>query len=912
MPITHRKLPARLIWIGAAVFLLVLAIHFAGIALLRYFVEQTLHPALPRGTFIGEVHLNLFTGGLEVRDFELRRDGELRIRLGELDVAISPWRLLAGEVHVRRAAVRNGYVRVDRLPEGGFDLGLPPFGEPAVQAEPGPPPPLSLAGVELERVAVDYRDGQLGTVLYANRLELGPYAARAAAQQVPLSWDLEWDRRPIRGSAEVSLAADRVGVEGRLETGLLDLGLARELARIEHAVSGELGADLAFAWDGGRLRLDGDLRGPLLEYRGEPLAARVEGLALPGLALDLAVEPALVVRLDLGPETALEHLAWRDAGQGAELAGLRVDGVFDYSAAQGAAVDQLVLDLVQAAWQAGGREAALDAVQLRGSASLPVDAGLPTVQLDLAAGRIAFDDPAADLALVVDEPRLGGFALVAEGETARRLSGALALGQVRMEQAETRLLVESAAASLGGVVGESLQLGGDLDLSGLELAHPALPVPPLRVAGLAAEGLDWDGSGRFERLSLRDVHLPAQLEETGLRIAGLDLQQGRYAADSGLALDSLVVDGLQTGVIRDPSGNWRHVMSAAAAPAADSNAAPAPAGEGAAETGLAWSLGAFRITGDSHVLAADHLNPDMQPGLFHVKRFEIGAISSARPDSDTPFEIVLQPDRYSDISLKGVARPLGERRYLQIDGNIQAFGMRSLNGLVGQDLGHRFLEGQLDNDFELTIDARQLEMQNSLVLHRLTVEELEGKEGPPLATAIALLEDTDGNIKLKVPISGNLDDPQFRVLGALNPIIMKAVAGTAALAIQPLGSVLLVGGLLANQALKVEFAPALFAPGSSELDADAKKYLDALAAKLVEKPKLALRLCGVAVESERRRDKQGKYLDQESEVLDLAQRRADAARTQLNAQGVGAKQLRACRPSLDAAAEAAPRVEIRL
>jgi hypothetical protein len=920
MAITQRKLPARLIWIGATVLLLMLIVHFAGIALLRYFVEETLHPALPKGTYLGEVHLNLLTGSLDVRDFELRRDGELRIRLGELNVAVSPWRLLAGKVHVRRAALSNGYFRVDRLPDGSFDLGLPPFGDGAADAEPGPPPPVSLAGALLERVAVDYWDGELGTVLYANRLELGAYDAGAEQQQVPVEWDLEWDGRPLRGSAEVALAGDGIGVEGRLETGLLDVGLARQLARADHAVLGELGADLRFAWNGSRLTLDGDLRAPALEYQADPMAVRVEGLALPGLDLELDVQPALAVRLALGAESAVERLDWRDGAQGAELDGLRLGGRFEHNAAQGAAAEQLVIDLVQAAWRDGERKAAVDRLQLRGSGSLPAGAQLPLVRLDLAAGRVAFDDGAAGLSLVLDEPRLGEVSLAAEGEAAHRLEAAVALGPVRVEQADTGLVLGSAAASIAGRVGDSMQLGGDLDLDGVELSHPALPVPPLRVAGLSAKGLGWDGAGRFDRLDLRDINLPAHLEETSLRIAGLVLSEARYAADSGVSLGSVVVDGLQTGVIRDASGTWRHVMSGPGDPAAESVAAavPEPAApaqgevKGDADTGLAWSLGEFRVTGDSHISGADYLNPDMQPGRFFVKRFEVGALSTARADSNTPFDIVLQPDRYSDITLKGLARPLAEKRFIEVEGHIEAFGMRSLNGLVGRDLGHRFLEGQLDNDFKLTIDARQLEMNNNLVLHRLTVEELEGKEGPPLSTAIALLEDSDGNIKLDVPISGNLDDPQFRVLGALNPIIMKAVAGTAALAIQPLGSVLLVGGLLANQALKVSFEPALFAPGSSELDGAARKQLSDLAGKLVEKPKLALRVCGVVAVSERRKDKEGKFVDQESDVLELAQRRAEAARAHMLAQGVGDKQLRSCRPSIDAAPEAKPRVDIRL
>jgi outer membrane protein OmpA-like peptidoglycan-associated protein len=308
---------------------------------------------------------------------------------------------------------------------------------------------------------------------------------------------------------------------------------------------------------------------------------------------------------------------------------------------------------------------------------------------------------------------------------------------------------------------------------------------------------------------------------------------------------------------------------------------------------------------------ADQLNPEVPPQQYAVERLAFGALASGAPNRDTPFDVALRPDRYSEFVIKGRIRPLASPIRLDAEGHLHGFGLPSVNGLVANDLGHRFLEGQLDDDFHIRVEAGRLEMGNALNIAGLTVEEIPGKEGPPLGAAIALLEDRNGNIKLEVPVSGDLNDPQFRVLGALNPIIMKAVAGTAALAIQPLGSVLLVGGVLANQALKVSFEPALFAAGSAELDQTAKRYLGLLAAKLAEKPKLALRVCGVAVDGERKRDKKGGYLDTEADMLALAQTRADAVRSHLADEGAAARQLRACRPTLDPTEAARPRVDIR-
>ena len=126
--------------------------------LLRYFVERELHPALPKGTTIGEVQLNLFSGALEIDGFELKRDGETRLRAARLVADVSTLRLLTGTVQIQRAELKNAYARVDRLADGddGRDPGGPRPREdrPTVVVEP------LVAQV---CVGVDQRGGAPGT-----------------------------------------------------------------------------------------------------------------------------------------------------------------------------------------------------------------------------------------------------------------------------------------------------------------------------------------------------------------------------------------------------------------------------------------------------------------------------------------------------------------------------------------------------------------------------------------------------------------------------------------------------------------------------------------------------------------------------------------------------------------------------
>ena len=77
-------------------------------------------------------------------------------------------------------------------------------------------------------------------------------------------------------------------------------------------------------------------------------------------------------------------------------------------------------------------------------------------------------------------------------------------------------------------------------------------------------------------------------------------------------------------------------------------------------------------------------------------------------------------------------------------------------------------------DLKYKINKSQLAGDNKLVVERLTLgEKVKSPEAVdlPLDLAIALLEDSNGVIDLGLPVSGNLDSPEFSY-GAL---IWKAV-----------------------------------------------------------------------------------------------------------------------------------------
>ena len=234
------KLIKRLIIVCAAVVILVIGTHLAGVALMRHYAETILHPALPQGTRTGEIDLNLFTGALRVKDFELENEGQQRIRFGLLELKISPWRLLGGTIHVTKARLSDAFLRVDRRPDGSYDLGLPPFGDGAPESADAEPLDFSLAGAEIAGFDVEYLDGEFKALAQLQSLVVGAYSLRAESQEIPLKWHLALDEREISGEAALTLDKGQLAVAGELKTGRLDLARIQRLAALAPLAEGEV------------------------------------------------------------------------------------------------------------------------------------------------------------------------------------------------------------------------------------------------------------------------------------------------------------------------------------------------------------------------------------------------------------------------------------------------------------------------------------------------------------------------------------------------------------------------------------------------------------------------------------------------------------------------------------------------
>ena len=102
--------------------------------------------------------------------------------------------------------------------------------------------------------------------------------------------------------------------------------------------------------------------------------------------------------------------------------------------------------------------------------------------------------------------------------------------------------------------------------------------------------------------------------------------------------------------------------------------------------------------------------------------------------------------------------------------------MTSVTPYSGRFAGYKIEKGKLSIDVAYLVENRTLTAKQKFVIDQLELgERVESDDAVrlPLKLAVALLKDRNGVIDIDLPMTGSLDDPQFR----MGPLIWKAFVG---------------------------------------------------------------------------------------------------------------------------------------
>lgn len=318
-----------------------------------------------------------------------------------------------------------------------------------------------------------------------------------------------------------------------------------------------------------------------------------------------------------------------------------------------------------------------------------------------------------------------------------------------------------------------------------------------------------------------------------LELSGIDYQTDRLSID-GVTLQQPYARFIINENLTTNFSGLLVEQPAASTPASQPQASSKP---------LALRIGGIRINDGSANFADFSLTPNFATALGQLNG-SIGTIDNQRP-LVASVDIEGRVDRYAPVTIKGGLTPFDPLNSLDIATRFRNVELTTLTPYSGKFAGYRIRRGRLNLDLHYRIEQGQLNAENKLLLEGLQLgEKVDSPDAVdlPVRLAVALLKDTNGNIDLSLPVSGNLEDPEFSVM----PIVWQTLRNLLLRATQ--APFKFIAGLVSGD--DQDLSQISFAPGQKELDGDAQATLDTLAAALRERPALTLEIEGLSTVNE--------------------------------------------------------------
>ncbi len=350
----------------------------------------------------------------------------------------------------------------------------------------------------------------------------------------------------------------------------------------------------------------------------------------------------------------------------------------------------------------------------------------------------------------------------------------------------------------------------------------------------ASETLAFSGSAQIDELATEDTIL----NERFVAWKRLSMPSIEFALDGGsLLIDTVDFDALygKLTVKDDGTTNINDIFPSD--PDATAEAEPATATADDTPAPLKIDVNTVTIS-EGSANFADMSLPLPFATAVHSMSGEIGNISSHSGEPAT-VNIDGTVDESGSADIDGELDPFAPTDFLKMDVVFKNVHMPRLSPYSAKFAGREIENGKLSLDLQYRIENGQLDSKNNFVIDQLTLgKKVDSEEAAnlPLDLAVALLKDSNGRIDLDLPVTGDLNDPEFHygsvVWKAFGNILMKAVTAPFKL----LGALIPGGG----DGEKLEFIN--FAPGSAELSEEETADLDTIAEAMAKRPQLILKV----------------------------------------------------------------------
>lgn len=211
---------------------------------------------------------------------------------------------------------------------------------------------------------------------------------------------------------------------------------------------------------------------------------------------------------------------------------------------------------------------------------------------------------------------------------------------------------------------------------------------------------------------------------------------------------------------------------------------------------------------------------------------------STKKDSLAQVELKGSINQHAPVAITGAINPLKEDIFADLKLDFHDIDLSPTSPYTGKFIGYKTDKGKLTLNLHYNINGKELEAENQVFLDQFTLGDFV--ESPdavslPIHLAIALLKNRSGEIFLDIPVSGNLDDPEFSVSSVVFRVLFNLIAKAATSPFALLGALIPDGE-------DMQFVS--FTPGLADIEQSTADKLAKMASVLYERPGLRMDILG--------------------------------------------------------------------
>jgi hypothetical protein len=244
-----------------------------------------------------------------------------------------------------------------------------------------------------------------------------------------------------------------------------------------------------------------------------------------------------------------------------------------------------------------------------------------------------------------------------------------------------------------------------------------------------------------------------------------------------------------------------------------------------------------------------YVDPDLNI-IFNISEFNLKNINNKGEPIN--IHMLSNTDEYSQIKVDANAT-INSNLSGNMTLDIRQFDLMALSGYVEKAIGYHVNQGQLNFLMDLKINNGELAGQGKFKIinsqmkpsDQATMDRISKQISIPIETALSLIKDDHNNIEMSIPITGNMNSPDFGLNDLISQLGKKAVVAATMhyvkQAIFPYGLLLSAAGYVGDELFSITLTPITYQ--TEILDDKQKEYLKKVSGLMLNKDTLQLQVC---------------------------------------------------------------------